>query len=156
LVATGKPVVVVVVDDRPLALGSLVRANGGVTPAGLVMAWRPGSQGGAGVADVLYGNVNPSGRLPVSWPKSNTDSPNSYLLLTQPSTSNAGSPTYQPLFPFGAGQSYTTYSFGAVTAKRSGGQVTVTVGVTNTGSTAGDVVVPVYVSQPVSNPVVPT
>ncbi len=67
---------------------------------------------------MLYGAVNPSGRLPVSWPARNTDNPNSYLLLTQPSTSNNGSPTYQPLFPFGAGLSYTDYAFGTVAAAR--------------------------------------
>jgi beta-glucosidase len=155
LVATGKPVVLVVVDDRPLALGSLVEPNGGITPAGLVMAWRPGTQGGAGVADVLYGAVNPSGRLPVSWPKRTTDNPNSYLLLTLPSTINSGSPTYQPLFPFGAGLSYTDYSFGTVAAHRAGRSVEVSVAVANTGDRAGDLVVPVYASQPVSNPIVP-
>jgi beta-glucosidase len=155
LVATGKPVVLVVVDDRPLALGSLVAAGGGVTPAGLVMAWRPGSQGGAGVADVLYGAVDPSGRLPVSWPKSNADNPNSYLLLTLPSTINSGSATYQPLYPFGAGLSYTDYTYAGVTAHRNGNNVTVRVDVADTGTKDGDLVVPVYVSQPVSDPIVP-
>lgn len=155
LMATGKPVVVVVVDDRPLAMGSLVDPKGGVTPAGLVMAWRPGTEGGAGVADVLYGAVNPSGRLPVSWPKSNTDNPNSYLLLTLPNTANSGSPTYQPLFGFGAGLSYTNYTFGAVSAARSGDSVKVTVAVGDSGTQAGDLVVPVYASQPVSDPLVP-
>jgi len=145
----------VVVDDRPVAMGSLQKSGGGITPAGLVMAWRPGTEGGAGVADVLYGAANPSGRLPVSWPKLNTDNPNSYLLLTQPSTSNNGSPTYQPLFPFGAGLSYTNYSFGTVSAARHGGSVNVRVAVSNTGGEAGDLVVPVYVSQPVSDPIVP-
>jgi beta-glucosidase len=155
LVATGKPVVVVVVDDRPVTMGALQSSGGGITPAGLVMAWRPGTQGGAGVADVLYGAANPSGRLPVSWPKRNTDNPNSYLLLTLPNTQNANSPTYQPLFPFGAGLSYTGYSFGTVTAARAGQSVNVKVTVGNTGSRDGDLVVPVYVSQPLSDPVVP-
>jgi beta-glucosidase len=155
LVATGKPVVMVLIDDRPDALGSLVTSSGGVTPAGLLMAWRPGTQGGNGVADVLYGDVNPSGRLSVSWPNQATDNPNSYRLLTLPSTSNSGSPIYQPLYPFGYGLSYTSYSFGTVTAAKSGGSVTVKVGVANTGSQAGDLVVPVYVSQPVSDPLVP-
>ena len=154
LVATGKPVVVVVVDDRPLALGSLVQPSGGVTPAGLVMAWRPGTEGGAGVADVLYGAVNPSGRLPVSWPKLATDNPNSYLLLTLPNTINSGSPTYQPLFPFGAGLSYTNYAFGAVSAAKAGSSVRVRVTVSDTGARDGDLVVPVYVSQPISDPIV--
>lgn len=155
LVATGKPVVVVVVDDRPVALDSLEKAGGGVTPAGLLMAWRPGTQGGNGVADVLYGAVNPSGRLSVSWPKSNTDNPNSYRLLTLPNTYNGTGPVYQPLFPFGAGLSYTNYSFGTVSAAKAGNNVKVTVGVSNTGAKAGDLVVPVYVSQPVSNPLQP-
>ncbi|HEX3791221.1 MAG TPA: glycoside hydrolase family 3 N-terminal domain-containing protein [Pseudonocardiaceae bacterium] len=155
LVNTGKPVIVVVVDDRPLALGSLVAPGGGVTAAGLVMAGRPGTEGGDGVADVLYGKVNPSGRLTVSWPADGTDNPNSYRLLTQPSTNGSGSPVYQPLFPFGAGLSYTNYTFGAVTAARAGGTVTVRVSVADTGAAAGDLVVPVYVSQPVSDPLVP-
>jgi beta-glucosidase len=119
------------------------------------MAWRPGTQGGNGVADVLYGAVNPSGRLPVSWPKSNTDNPNSYRLLTLPATYNGTGPVYQPLYPFGAGLSYTNYTFGAVTATKAGNGVKVTVGVTNSGGKAGDLVVPVYVSQPVSNPLQP-
>ncbi|HJP78537.1 MAG TPA: glycoside hydrolase family 3 N-terminal domain-containing protein [Pseudonocardiaceae bacterium] len=155
LVATGKPVVLVVVDDRPLALGSLERSGGGVTPAGLLMAWRPGSQGGNGVADVLYGAANPSGRLNVSWPKENTDNPNSYRLLTLPNTYNGNGSVYQPLYPFGAGLSYTNYTFGAVTANKTGNGVRVSVAVSNTGSKDGDLVVPVYVSQPVSDPLVP-
>ena len=129
LVATGKPVVVVVVDDRPLALDSLEKSGGGVTPAGLLMAWRPGTQGGNGVADVLYGAANPSGRLPVSWPKSNTDNPNSYRLLTLPNTYNGTGPVYQPLYPFGAGLSYTNYSFGTVSASKAGNGVKVSVAV---------------------------
>jgi beta-glucosidase len=155
LVATGKPVVVVVVDDRPLALGSLERSGGGVTPAGLLMAWRPGTQGGNGVADVLYGAANPSGRLNVSWPKQNTDNPNSYRLLTLPATYNGTGPVYQPLYPFGAGLSYTNYSFGTVSANKTGNGVQVSVAVSNTGSKDGDLVVPVYVAQPVSDPLVP-
>jgi beta-glucosidase len=158
LVATGKPVVVVVIDDRPLAMGSLVApTGGGVTPAGLVMAWRPGTEGGAGVADVLYGAVNPSGRLPVSWPNLGSDNPNSYLLLTLPNTKNSSGATYQPLFRFGAGLSYTNYTFGTVTAARaSHSNITVQVAVSNTGTRDGDLVVPVYVSQPVSDPLQPT
>jgi len=155
LVATGKPVIMVVIDDRPLALGSLVTSSGSVTPAALLMAWRPGTQGGNGVADVLYGATNPSGRLSVSWPKQSTDNPNSYRLLTLPNTYNGTGPVYQPLYPFGAGLSYTNYAFGAVTAAKAGNSVQVTVNVTNAGGKDGDLVVPVYVSQPVSDPLVP-
>ncbi|HEX3783084.1 MAG TPA: glycoside hydrolase family 3 N-terminal domain-containing protein [Pseudonocardiaceae bacterium] len=155
LVATGKPVVMVLIDDRPDALGSLENSSGGVTPAGLLMAWRPGTQGGNGVADVLYGATNPSGRLSVSWPKESTDNPNSYRLLTLPNTYNGTGPVYQPLYAFGAGLSYTNYTFGAVTAAKAGNGVKVSVNVTNAGGKAGDLVVPIYVSQPVSDPLVP-
>jgi beta-glucosidase len=119
------------------------------------MAWRPGTQGGNGVADVLYGATNPSGRLPVSWPKENTDNPNSYRLLTLPNTYNGTGPVYQPLYAFGAGLSYTNYTFGTVSASKAGNAVKVSVAVSNAGGKAGDVVVPVYVSQPVSNPIQP-
>jgi beta-glucosidase len=145
--ATGKPVVVVLVDDRPDVLGAAGAADG------LLMAWRPGTQGGNGVADVLYGAVNPSGRLPVSWPKRATDQPNGYRQQTLPAT--AGN-VYDPQYPFGSGLSY-----GAFTASVSGvaaaprGGVTVTVDVAGTGGPAGDLIVPVYVSQPVSAVLVP-
>src|SRR5262249_47947653 len=78
-----------------------------------------------------------------------------YLLLTLPNTENAGSATYQPLFPFGAGLSYTNYSFGMVAASRAGSSVRVQVQASNAGGTAGDLVGPVDVGQPVSDPVVP-
>src|SRR5205823_7634821 len=62
LEATGKPVIVVVIAGRPLGLGPAEQANG------LLMAYLPGTEGGAGVADVLFGTVNPSGKLPATWP----------------------------------------------------------------------------------------
>jgi beta-glucosidase len=157
LVATGKPVVMVVVDDRPLALGGLVDpANGEVAPQGVVMAWRPGTQGGNGVADVLFGAVNPSGRLPVSWPLRGVDHHSSYLDLTLPTSSGTPGGTYQPLYPFGFGLSYTGYTIGTVSARPVTDGVAVTVPVANTGPRSGDLVVPVYVSQPVSAVAVPS
>ncbi|NJC72231.1 beta-glucosidase [Planosporangium thailandense] len=156
LLATGKPVVLVVLDDRPLALGSLVDpTTGAVGPQAVVMAWRPGTEGGNGVADVLFGAVNPSARLPVSWPLRGADHRSGYLDLTLPTTSGTPGGTYQPLFPFGAGLSYTDYTIGPVAAAATPGGVTVTVPVANTGTRAGDLVVPVYVSQPVSAVAVP-
>jgi beta-glucosidase len=146
LKATGKPVVVVLIDDRPDALGT---AN---TADGLLMAWRPGTEGGHGVADVLYGAVNPSARLPVSWPKNGSDQPNTYR-QTDISTTGSG---YDPQYPFGAGLSYTTYT--STVSAVSGGShksVNVTLDIANTGTKAGDLVVPVYVSQPVSAVLVP-
>jgi beta-glucosidase len=148
--ATGKPVIVVLIDDRPDVLGS---AN---TTAGLLMAWRPGSEGGNGVADVLYGKVNPSGRLPVTWPARATDQPDGYRQQTMPTTYNGTGPVYQPAYPFGAGLSYTTYSSTVSAVHGSAAGVSVRVAVANTGGRAGDLVVPVYVSQPVSAVLVPS
>jgi len=146
LKATGKPVVIVLIDDRPDALGTATNADG------LLMAWRPGTEGGHGVADVLYGAVNPSARLPVSWPRNGADQPNGYRLANL----RAASGSYDPLYPFGAGLSYTTYT--STVSAVSGGShksVDVKVDVANTGSKAGDLVVPVYTTQPTSLVLVP-
>jgi len=150
LKATGKPVVVVLIDDRPDALGTLNAAAN--APDGLLMAWRPGTEGGNGVADVLYGAVNPSARLPVSWPKNGADQPNGYRLANL----RAASGSYDPQYPFGFGLSYTTYT-STVSAVAAGSHksVDVKVDVANTGSKAGDLVVPVYTTQPTSLVLVP-
>jgi beta-glucosidase len=125
------------------------------TADGLLMAWRPGTEGGDGVADVLYGKVNPSGVLPVTWPKRATDQPNDYSDQTLPTTYNGTGPVYDPAYPFGFGLSYTSFSSQVthVGSGRSG--LGVQVSVRNTGDRAGAVVVPVYVSQPVSPVLVP-
>jgi beta-glucosidase len=151
LQATGTPVVVVVVSGRPLVLGAA-----GDT-AGLLAAWLPGTEGGNAVADLLYGKANPSGRLPVSWPKNLGNEPMYYQQL--PGTNGGPDSGYSPAFAFGAGLSYTSYTIGNLTVSRSqvrpGDTVGVDVTVANTGSRAGDLVVPVYVSQPVSAVLVP-
>lgn len=144
--ATGKPVIVVLIDDRPDALGDAASADA------IVMAWRPGTEGGDGVADVLYGKVNPSAKLPVSWPARGGDQPNDYLINTMPNTNGN---VYQPAYPFGYGLSYTTTTASVSGVASGGGSVQVTVDVANTGTRAGDVVVPVYASQPVSAVLVP-
>ncbi len=147
LQATGKPVIVVVVSGRPLVLH-----EAGAT-AGLVAAWLPGNEGGLAVADVLYGRVNPSGRLPVSWPKSLGHDPVHYMQL--PGTNGGPDSGYSPLFPFGAGLSYTTYSVDGVTVDVRRGTVRASVRVANTGDRAGSLVVPLYVGQPVASVLAP-
>jgi beta-glucosidase len=151
LQATGKPVIVVVVGGRPLALGPAAGT------AGLLAAWLPGTEGGNAVADVLYGKANPSGRLPVSWPKDTGNEPEYYQQL--PGTNGGPDSGYSPAFPFGAGLSYTSYTIGNLTVDRStvraGDTVGLNVTVANTGSRSGDLVVPVYVSQPTSAVLVP-
>jgi beta-glucosidase len=146
LQATGKPVIVVLIDDRPDVLGTAGTANA------VLMAWRPGTEGGDGVADLLYGKVNPSGRLPVSWPTLSNNQPNSYRLTTLPGTGSDPKPAY----PFGFGLSYTTYTSNVTSVSAGSDGVSVTVAVANTGTTDGDLVVPVFASQPVSAVLVPS
>jgi beta-glucosidase len=165
LQATGKPVIVVVIAGRPVGLGPARDA------AGLLMAYQGSTEAGAAVADVLFGKVNPSGRLPISWPsEADTpggdfdggapsplgDQPKTFDQL--PDTASGQGHAYNPLYRFGFGLSYTTFQTSGLTATNSvrrNGTVDVTVTVKNTGSRAGTQVVPVYVHQPVSDVVVP-
>jgi beta-glucosidase len=167
LQATGKPVIVVVVAGRPLALGPGTRADG------LLMAYLPGTEGGSAVADVLFGKVNPSGKLPVSWPSEGAqsppvsqfnpgapsvpgDQPKTFDQL--PGTNFGQGSGYNPLFAFGTGLSYTTFQTSGLEATASvssRGTVTAKFTVANTGDRAGANVVPVYVHQPVSDVVAP-
>jgi len=165
LQATGKPVIVVVIAGRPLGLGPARNANA------LLMAYQGSTEAGTAVADVLFGKVNPSGRLSVSWPsEADTvggdfcgdcpsplgDQPKFFDQL--PSTASGQGNQYNPLFPFGFGLSYTTYQTSGLSATGTvnrNGTVNVTVTVANTGSRAGTQVVPVFVRQPVSDVVAP-
>ncbi|MCW2899096.1 MAG: hypothetical protein JWO67_1361 [Streptosporangiaceae bacterium] len=151
LKATGKPVIAVLVTSRPLVLGKVADADA------VLAAWLPGSEGGNAVADVVYGRADPSGRLPVSWPKSTGDLPMYYQQL--PGTNSGESSGYDPQYAFGHGLSYTTFevrgvSLGSASA-HGNGTVKVSVQVANTGPRDGDMIVPVYAAQPVSRVLVP-
>lgn len=144
---TGKPVIVVVMTGRPRALGGVADANA------ILQSWLPGTEGGHAVSDVLYGKVNPSGKLPVSWPKVASDQPMSYQTLPA-----NGSNTYDPAYPFGFGLSYTTFAtagLGVTPSVSRNGTATVSVTVQNTGSRDGTTVVPVYLHRPVSPVLMP-
>jgi beta-glucosidase len=151
LKATGKPVVTVVIAGRPLVLGD---ADG---TQGLLMSWLPGSEGGHAVADVLFGKANPSGRLNVSWPRRTGNEPMYYQQL--PGTNGGPESSYDAAYPFGAGLSYTGYTFDSITVgaatARTGDTIGLKVTVTNSGTRAGDLVVPVYVSRPVADVLAP-
>jgi beta-glucosidase len=166
LEATGKPVIVVVIAGRPLGLGPAADADG------LLMAYLPGTEGGSAVGDVLFGKVNPSGHLPVSWPSEATRNPPlsqfnpgaPSLLGDQPKffdqlpgTNSGQGSGYNPRYPFGFGLSYTTFKTSGLSVTGSvgrSGRVTATFTVANTGDRAGADVVPVYVHQPVSRGVI--
>jgi beta-xylosidase len=144
LTATGTPVVVVVVSGRPYALGD-VHAGA----AGLVQAFMPGQEGGAAIAGVLSGRVQPGGRLPVQIPRNPGGQPGTYLQPPLGTNSQGISnldPT--PLFPFGYGASYTTFEVEDLrvsdTEVPTDGEFTVSVRVRNTGDRAGDEVVQLY------------
>ena len=142
LIATGKPVVVV------LHNGSVIDISGWVDGAAAVVeAWYPGEQGGRAIADVLTGKCNPGGRLPFSWVRSIGQNP--YYYSIKPSgrgygyVENDGS----PLYPFGYGLSYTTFEYGGFSLPErlgAGETLRAKVTVTNTGAVTGDEVVQLY------------
>jgi beta-glucosidase len=150
--ATGKPVVLVLVNGRPLDISWAAEH----VPA-ILEAWYPGSQGGNGIADVLFGDANPSGHLPVSWPRTTGVTPlyYSHNLTQAPETAPDFKSRYwdvrsTPLYPFGHGLSYTTFAFDNIKVTptaRAGATIDVSVNVTNTGKRAGDAVVQLYIHQ---------
>ncbi|MCM3502754.1 glycoside hydrolase family 3 C-terminal domain-containing protein [Microbacterium sp. P26] len=165
VVATGTPVVLVLLTGRPYALGWALDTPTG--PAAVLQAFFPGEEGGPALAALLAGDATPSGRLPVSLPRSAGAQPYSYLhpLLGGPSGVTSTDPT--PVRPFGFGLSYTTFrreglavdgvSSGAdVTASgtaevRAGDAFTVAARVTNTGAVRGADVVQVYAHRAVAS-----
>ena len=143
MAATGKPVVLVLLSGSALAVNW---ADSHV--AAIVQAWYPGEEGGAAIADVLFGDYNPAGRLPVTFYKSVDQLPpfenyamdgRTYRFFTGP-----------PLYPFGHGLSYTKFRYSglAVSSPRVPAGESVTVGATveNSGTRAGDEVVQLYLT----------
>nr|WP_218860358.1 glycoside hydrolase family 3 N-terminal domain-containing protein [Petropleomorpha daqingensis] len=145
LLATGTPVVVVVVSGRPYALGAV---HG--RAAALVQAFMPGEEGGGAVAGVLSGRVNPGGKLPVQIPHRPGGQPHTYLQPPLGGAESAGisSVDSTPLFPFGFGTSYTTFEVDDLRLSAAevptDGEFSATVRVRNTGERAGDEVVQLY------------
>ncbi len=157
--ATGKPLAVVLLNGRPLTLSRVVDA----APA-VLEAWFPGTEAGNAVADVVFGKVNPGGKLPVSFPQSLGQVPIYYnheptgrpCDVTQKYDSRYRDlRSCDPLFPFGFGLSYTTFDVSALRLDRStvrrSGSVVASVTVTNTGAVAGDDVVQLYLHDPVAS-----
>ena len=166
LEGTGKPVIVVVIAGRPVGLGSdAENANA------ILMAYQGSTEAGQAAADVIFGKVNPSGKLSVSWPSDAAapggdfnggapsplgDQPKFFDQL--PGTGFGQGHAYNPLYPFGFGLSYTSFAVSGLSVTQnvsSHGTATATFTVSNTGSRSGTDIVPVYVAQPVSSVVVP-
>jgi len=149
VVATGKPVVLVLENGRPLTIGWAKQH----VPA-ILEAWYPGEFGGKAIAETLFGENNPAGRLTITFPRSvgqlpmfyNADPSRMYKYVDDDG---------KPLFPFGFGLSYTTFRYEHLAVKTpaagSGADVEATVDVTNTGDREGDEVAQLYVHQDVSS-----
>ncbi len=151
--ALGKPVVLVLVNGRPLDL------SGAATHVPAILeAWYPGVEGGNAIADVLFGDANPGGKLPVTFPRSTGQIPIFYAhnLTHQPESAPGFTSRYwdeptSPLYPFGYGLSYTKFEFSNLrtqaAAIATGATLGVSVDVANTGTRAGDEVVQLYLHQ---------
>jgi len=148
--ATGKPTVVVLLNGRPLTINWMAEN----TPA-ILESWFPGTQGGNAIADVLFGDCNPSGRLPFTYPRHTNALMNydhkRYETEEQPFSQEG----FQPQFEFGSGLSYTTFAYSnmVVTPQKIGpGQnIKVSVDVKNTGQREGKEVVELYLSDLVAS-----
>jgi beta-glucosidase len=149
--ATGKPTVVVLLNGRPMSINWVNK----YVP-GILDAWFPGAQGGTAIADVLFGDYNPGGKLSVTFPKTVGQIP--YNFPTKPNAQWEGEKTRVngALYFFGHGLSYTTFAYSnlniqpqIVSAARApalsnNSSITVTCDITNTGSREGDEVVQLY------------
>ena len=151
--ATGKSLVLVLENGRPVD----IRWASEHVPA-ILEAWYPGTEGGNAVADVLFGDVNPGGKLPVSWPRVAGQEPLYYNhnLTHEPEdrptfTSRYWDMNSKPLYPFGYGLSYTTFRVDRLRLSKktvkAGEGTEASVEVTNTGSVAGDAVAQIYIHQ---------
>jgi beta-glucosidase len=154
---TGKPTIVVLINGRPLTIGWIVE-----TVPSILEAWMGGTQSGNAIADVLFGDVNPGGKLPVTFPRTVGQVPIYYNHLNTgrpPEAENRYTSKYQdvpwtPLFPFGYGLSYTQFKLSNLQLSAPRIQVEklrVTVDVENVGPRTGEEVVQLYIRDPVAS-----
>lgn len=148
VVATGKPVAIVLMNGRPLDLKD--------TKAQAILdIWYPGSQGGSAAANLLFGDAVPGGKLPFTWPRNAGQVPMYYSHLTTHDPKNANSRYWNeqggPVYPFGHGLSYTSFAFSNLKVDRpqitAAQSVTISVDLKNTGERTGDEVAQLYIHQ---------
>jgi beta-glucosidase len=149
IVETGKPTVVLLLNGRALSINYVAQH----VPA-ILEGWYLGEQGGTAAAEVLFGDVNPGGKLPITFPRSVGQLPDYYDKKPSRNRSYLLDDN-SPLYPFGYGLSYTTFHFDKVRVTPAtigaGQTVTVAVDLTNTGSRAGDEVAQIYIHQKVAS-----
>jgi beta-glucosidase len=136
IIATGKPVVLVMVEGRPRVISRIADKV-----SGILLALNPSNEGGKAIADVLFGDYNPNGKLPFTYPRS----PNNYLTYDHKAfeieETSFGNVANNPQFDFGMGMSYTTFEYSNLTLDKTSismnGEINVSFNVKNTGSRAG-------------------
>jgi beta-glucosidase len=146
---TGKPVIVIIIDGRPLSISWIAQH----IPA-IIHAWLPGEEGGNAIADVLFGDFNPGGRLPISVPKAAGQIP-VYYNRKPSSFGDYVSMDSKPLFPFGHGLSYTEFKYSNLKINPAkvppAGKIVISVDIMNTGSRRGDEVIQLYLRDAVAS-----
>jgi len=150
LEATGKPLVIVLVEGRPRIINRIVDKAGAV-----LMAYNPGNEGGQAIADVLFGEFNPSGKLPFTYPRT----PNGLITYDHKAFETEdtafGNMAFKPQFEFGRGLSYTNFDYSDLRLNKKtmtrNGELSVSINVTNSGRRAGQEVVQLYVSDLVAS-----
>ena len=149
ILATAKPTIVFLQHGRPNSINFIAEH----VPA-ILEGWYLGQEGGTAVADVLFGDYNPGGKLPITVPRSVGQLPDYYYQKPSAKREYLGT-TPQPLFPFGWGLSYSTFKYANVRALPQSigpqGQTKVSVNVTNTSAVRGEEVVQLYVRQEISS-----
>jgi beta-glucosidase len=149
---SGKKVIVVIFNGRPLVLTEVVKYADAI-----LLAWHPGTEAGNAVADILYGKVNPSGKLTVSFPKKTGQVPIFYSQRTsgRPDKSSYIDVNAEPLYPFGFGLSYTTFTYKNISLSKGtiakNESVKVSFDVTNSGNVKGKEVLELYLHDRVAS-----
>lgn len=148
MLKTGKPLVVIYIQGRPLNMNTAAeKANA------LLTAWYPGQEGGKAIAEVLFGDYNPAGRLPVSVPRSVGQLPVYYSLGKQNEYVEG---TSTPLYSFGYGLSYSTFEYSGMKCEQTGkDSFTISCEIKNKGNREGDEVVQLYLKDDVSSIITP-
>jgi len=140
-IATGKPVVLLTLGGRPRVITSIAERVGGV-----ILGFLPGMEGGEAIADILFGDYNPNGKLPITYPRNtNGITPYDYKPIESFETN-----IYNPLYPFGHGLSYTTFATGGLKLEKDkvkmGENINISVNVKNTGAVKGKETVLLYLN----------
>lgn len=151
MIATGKPVVLITLGGRPRIITAIAEQVDGV-----ILGFLPGMEGGEAIADILYGDYNPNGKLPISYPGSTND----IVMYDHKPIESFELNAYKPLYPFGHGLSYTTFQTSGLKVEKNkislGEKINITVNVKNTGALKGKETVLLYLNDMAASVTRPT